>query len=115
MYENYYELMKEKGVPTRTINKIKSLRLHQKPAGITLRMNDINLKADDNRVMILFCRAFFNPNTIAHEAVHAISYFLKDENLKGLDLSDDEEIVARQIGFLVNDIFHNCGKFIKYK
>lgn len=108
MMAGYLELTEEKGCLQETKERLSGLTYDKKPAAITLRM-------DDKNIYILFSRPHLYLNLIAHECVHVISNFIEDENIEGLNLSDDEEIVADEIGLLLQNIYYNCGKYIKHK
>ncbi len=64
---------------------------------------------------LLCSRPHFYLKLITHECVHVISNFIGDEDLDGLDLMNDEEIIADEIGLLLQNIYYNCGKYIKHK
>ena len=52
-------------------------------------------------------------NVIAHESLHVILRFIDRQNIQDIDDDNNpEETIAKEIGYLVSNIVHNCGKYI---
>jgi len=108
MVEDYRKAVQEKNDYTE--NELKE-ELAKRPKGGPGAV--VLTTKDDQSIDMFFCKRLFNINVIAHESLHVIFRFIDRQNIQDIDDDNNpEETMATEIGYLVANIVHNCGKYI---